>query len=434
MTPEALQPRPPRSEEEALFLAALGTRAIPFLRYEPGRSTRMALACITALAMAARFPNLPEAFLEPLREYEQDPRKTVQKASQQMARRIVGDRIFLQEYRWQYYSPRYLVVRQASTLEWLHYLVECPNYKQALILRDSSVASLERLKVLPDLKYLHLANLPVEDLRPLTALEQLQQLKLEALPALADLAPLADLLQLKEVIVRGDLPQLQQLAPLGQVKGLEKFYLWLKLVPEEQRCKDLTFLGSLPGLLTLSIQGNFTRTLALPSSLRQLSLEACPNLSDYACLSNLNNLTTLSLRNCASIEDSTPLSQLESLEKLSLYATSCRDFSALRELPRLVNVELKYMDKDQKMDLSPLAASQNVRVLSLECSSLACILGAELVAQDGEALVEEERKKQPLYLECMTVQKTPSGGLFVRTHLDAKGGLYPDEGNPKTDI
>lgn len=54
-------------------------------------------------------------------------------------------------------------------------------------------------------------------------------------------------------------------------------------------------------------------------------------------------------------------------------------------------------------------------------------LGAELVAQGGESLVEEERKKQPLYLECMTVQKTPSGGLFVRTHLDAKGGLYPDE-------
>ncbi|HEU5381749.1 MAG TPA: hypothetical protein VFV38_40535 [Ktedonobacteraceae bacterium] len=54
-------------------------------------------------------------------------------------------------------------------------------------------------------------------------------------------------------------------------------------------------------------------------------------------------------------------------------------------------------------------------------------LGPDLVAQGAEALVEEERKKQPLYLEEMVVQKTTSGGLFVRTHLDAKGGLYPDE-------
>lgn len=54
-------------------------------------------------------------------------------------------------------------------------------------------------------------------------------------------------------------------------------------------------------------------------------------------------------------------------------------------------------------------------------------LGKDLAAQGGEMLVEEERKKQPLYLEGMTVQKTPSGALFVRTHPDARGGLYPDE-------
>ena len=364
MTSISSQARPPQSVEEALFLAALGTEAIPLLRYDPQRPTKLAIACIHALGMASRSPHNFEDFLQPLRAYEQDSRKAVQKACQQMVRKLGGSRALLPKYLWQPYFIEGIEVNGATTLEWIRYLACWPSYGRSITLRNSSIASLQQMTNLPDLEKLHLVNLPVDDLSPLATLQHLHTLTLGDLPLLEDLSPLADFPQLTALTLGGHLPMVKDLSPLGKLQNLTTLHLNLHLHPDEHHCNDLSFLATLRGLRTLFIQGHPTSSLTLPSALTYLSLYLCPKLTDYAFLSALTNVTTLSLSSCAPIEDSTPLGNMTALSKLILRYTACRDCSPLANLPNLVDVALSRINED--MDLSPLAASRSLRRLSIE--------------------------------------------------------------------
>lgn len=192
---------------------------------------------------------------------------------------------------------------------------------------------------LPQLQELHLRDIAVEDLSPLTGMTGLQRLTICRVPVV-------------------------DLSPLSSLTGLN--FLFLTQIP----ASELAPLAALPALETLWLQYGIPVTdlapLACISSLRRLSLEDCREVTDFRPLAQCVGLTRLDCANTR-IADLAQLASCPGLQSLDLSNTTVSDLVPLADLSGLTRL---HISKTNVSDLGPLAQLRRLGILSLYSNQL----------------------------------------------------------------
>jgi internalin A len=123
------------------------------------------------------------------------------------------------------------------------------------------------------------------------------------------------------------------------------------------------------GAVVLSLGGlwwldRLPRELERLTSLQQLDLSECSQLSDFSLLANLTSLQELHLSGCSQLSDFSPLANLTSLQGLNL--SGCSQLSDLSPLANLTSLQgLNLYECRRLSDLLPLANLTSLQHLNL---------------------------------------------------------------------
>ena len=262
---------------------------------------------------------------------------------------------------------------------------------EELHLNDNAVEDVTPLAALTNLSVLRLRNNAVVDAAPLIELENLRTLQLsEDTPSTSTLIPDAGLeeavrsalhLTPTHFISVGVLKRLEQLdAPrrnISDLTGLEHATNLTELELYRNNVSDLSPLSDLPNLRVLKVSRNALELYPLAPIRNIKSLEvlhANDNnihrlIEGASILQWLPNLTELRLRGNRVIDDDIRfLGNSTTLTILDLDGNSISDLSGLSGLTELRYLGLKDLREigDNPIDLTPLAALENLETLRLE--------------------------------------------------------------------
>jgi hypothetical protein len=279
-------------------------------------------------------------------------------------------------------NGEWLNVTDRRLIEGLPYLVNL----QGLLLRppDLEPVPLDFVPECRQLKELHVRN--ADDLRPLAS-TQLQMLVIWGVSVEEPLsfAPLAHCPMLKWICI--DRPP-QDVGSLYELPGLESLLLD-RLKTEEvietlrPLCQlKLLYIGRIDNMINLQALDFLTapETIGVrwcpnlsdiswlrrrSDSIRSVSLVDCP-LVDIAPLADLNHVSELSLYDTN--WDLAVLIRMASLKTLRLGGTASQDFSLLRSLEHLEELELTF----DEVDLSGLAGKNNLTVRVPKQATIHC--------------------------------------------------------------
>ncbi|EAG1722558.1 leucine-rich repeat domain-containing protein [Listeria monocytogenes] len=183
---------------------------------------------------------------------------------------------------------------------------------------ELSIASIEGVQYLTNLRNLYMDNNQISNLTPISGLANLETLHLNN----------------------------NQISDLGSLSGLINIR---NLIMDNNQVSDLTPLSGLISLQTLQLNNN--------------------QISDLSSLSNATNLWALSINN-NQISDLTPISRLTNLEVLHL---NNNQVSNLTPISDFTNLAILYLDNNQVSDLTPISGFTNLSILHLNNNQISNI-------------------------------------------------------------
>lgn len=297
----------------------------------------------------------------------------------------------------------------------------------------SSVKSLERLDLFPNLESLTIDADDMSDVNEVVALGQLKSLTLEDADAISDFAVFAAMGNLEELYIESEnlksldfLKRMPQLKSLGlsdgellSLDGIEALEGLERLsVTDCGELKSMDAVATLTGLTELSLEKPYNceePSLAGLTGLKRLTLD---NFDSCAFLSKLTELEELTLRSC-DMPSNIDLSGLTQLKRLT-----CTTFYQDRSLAFVKNISsLEYLNLGGMVtyeDISGIFALPNIRELKL--SGMECEIDFDRVG-DNSSLESLEMAGVRLY---ENVKVYSSGGMtsvyyddvFLAEHLD----------------
>ncbi|RYZ07213.1 MAG: leucine-rich repeat domain-containing protein [Myxococcales bacterium] len=195
-----------------------------------------------------------------------------------------------------------------------------------LNVEDDRIASLVGLECVPHLQELSLRSSSLASLQTLGLLRELKRLILYRGP-FSELSPLAQLPLTRLIIVQSDVTDLTPLAGLATLEHLQV---------QESPVQDLSPLASLTQLRTLNLSKCELDDISPLASLVKLeSLDVASNrVVDLAAVSGMKNLISLSVGDNL-VRDLTPLRSLERLDYLYVWGNQVTDISPLAEMVEL---------------------------------------------------------------------------------------------------
>lgn len=202
------------------------------------------------------------------------------------------------------------------------------------------VSDLSFLKYVPELTKLHAPRCGLTDISGLKGNTVITTLYIDENPEIRDISPVTEMKQLKTLSV--DFDQIEKLSQLqncenltnlqiegggrplreeeskiiGGIKNLKYLYLY------DAGISDLSFLKSLPNLLTLSFRGG--------------------DITDLSPLYDLKGLSTLTMRNLEHIPDIVQFKNLSKLKKLDLRGTDISENQANELKKMLPNCNIQF--------------------------------------------------------------------------------------------
>jgi hypothetical protein len=225
--------------------------------------------------------------------------------------------------------------------------------------------------------------------------------------------------RITELLIQSENPILEKLAPVNRdMKTLEKQQLSYTEscvlpdgLPGRLRHLDLRLFrgkltpGSLESLTCLeelqlskttsaSLCTAGSSSMALPVSLRQLTLQITRGTADFGFLRGLHQLQALDLRGGMVTVSLEPLAELHDLEDISLsFLNQTKDLEPLRGLKKLRRLSLGGMT--ELVDLSPIACLPTLHDLMLiQCDSLV----------DVSPLVQLPSLRNLMLMDCDSIQ------------------------------
>lgn len=225
--------------------------------------------------------------------------------------------------------------------------------------------------------------------------------------------------RITELLIQSENPILEKLAPVNRdMKTLEKQQLSYTEscvlpdgLPGRLRHLDLRLFrgkltpGSLESLTCLeelqlskttsaSLCTAGSSSMALPTSLRRLTLQIPRGTADFGFLRGLHQLQALDLRGGMVTVSLEPLAELHDLEDISLsFLNQTKDLEPLRGLKKLRRLSLGGMT--ELVDLSPIACLPTLHDLMLiQCDSLV----------DVSPLVELPSLRNLVLMDCGSIQ------------------------------
>ncbi len=193
-------------------------------------------------------------------------------------------------------------------------------------------AQISALRGMGNLTELKLRKSPIYDLEFLTHLPELRLLHLIDIPKVTDGSPLANLVHLENLRARAPFRDYGFLASLPRLKLLDVSF---------GNFTDTAILTNLPDLLELDISNNpvinFHGLSGVPSVLKLVVGRT--GLSDLSAVTPLINLESLDL-NSNQLSELTPISRLSNLQSINLAYNQISDPSPLSKLTNLQEVNL----------------------------------------------------------------------------------------------
>ena len=257
-------------------------------------------------------------------------------------------------------NARRLGIRDLTGLEYATNL-------RSLSVGGNQISDLTPLAYLTNLTGLYIGNNLISDITPLTNLTNLRRLGMLR-NEVTDIGVLAGLVNLRYLRLGGN--PITDTSPLGNLSNLSDVDIEIpSLIPDAKlRAAVHAALGIAPNLrITINAMRSLTTLSATRLGIRDLTgLEYATNLthlylrhnriSDINPLAHLTNLRRLEmLRN--EVTDINVLSGLVNLEYLRLGGNPITDTSPLRNLPKLINVDVHIFSPPQKKNTQPQGES-----------------------------------------------------------------------------
>ncbi|MGW0805446.1 NACHT domain-containing protein [Nonomuraea sp. NPDC002799] len=316
---------PPRTEEEAGVLAAIGEE---ILRRLPGDLSGLTEKQAAMTVRTAWLINGPEA-LDKLAAYRADRRMAV-----------LGQ---LQEG-WDYFDAATYAKRVLADMD--HVIVGSPRLLRGL----------GHLREAPDLAVEF--DGPIDDLRFLRDVPRVRSLSLQPL-AVESLAEVASLRELSRLWVTCDVPRRLGLDALERLPRLDRLWLWAVTLD------DLDFLDRIPRLRQLGLtlpghdHGDWAAPLSRQNKLQMLSLKGSGAQLPPAALAEMRDLGWLVLTSVAGIDSLDIVARsCPSLDRLSL--NGCAQVHDLAPLAGLDLETLHLAGVADGIDVRPLAGRRGL--------------------------------------------------------------------------
>ena len=243
------------------------------------------------------------------------------------------------------------------TKEQLHKIV---NIKEISLAGNTSVKTLEPLKMLFRLEKLDISNTKITNLASLSSLTNLRYLNINGTPV-SSLESLKNLTALREV--KADTTKISDILPLKNNKSLKILYCDNTNV---EKANVINFKKYVPGCLviyqteSLSFWWNNMEQAWREELSKQIEIIKHPTREQ---LQKIVDMKEVKIKNNVHINTLEPLSYFNYLEKLTVNFTSVSDLTPISVLDSL---KLLNLSNNPVTDITPISKLKNLEILILE--------------------------------------------------------------------